>query len=113
MFDKWISADTDRTANGLHYRDLHVDIGSSPTDAQKTASTKLLAEGDFTGQSPRAIRWLNDFLVSTMLHESTHSAAFAGVGNTLGKFSFYLSVPHCCYGNVSEPHRCRTKMQYV
>ncbi|CDM27742.1 hypothetical protein DTO013E5_8450 [Penicillium roqueforti] len=80
-FDKWTEVETSRIGSGLHYRDLHVEIGSSPTTNQKSAIEKLLAQPDFIGKEGRGIKWLSDFLVSTVIHESTHAEAFVGGGS--------------------------------
>ncbi|KAH6876558.1 hypothetical protein B0T10DRAFT_566774 [Thelonectria olida] len=80
---RWLDFDNDRSSSGLHYRDLHVAIGEEPTTAQKEATTRLLALTDFTVKPERGIKWLGDFLVATLLHESTHAEAFTGGGNAL------------------------------
>lgn len=93
-FDRWIATDTSRTGAGLHYRDLHVEIGASPSDAQNTAIDNLLASPDFTDEQAKGITWLSEFLTSTMIHESTHSEAFIGSGNRLSELfprSFLIS----------------------
>lgn len=91
-FDNWTTTETSRTASGLHYRNLHVDIGSHPTDAQKAATSRLLADADFDEQSEtpiRATKWLSDFLVGSFIHESTHATAFTGEGKNLSEsYSF-------------------------
>lgn len=95
-FDKWTEVETSRIGSGLHYRDLHVEIGSSPTTNQKSAIEKLLAQPDFIGKEGRGIKWLSDFLVSTVIHESTHAEAFVGGGSkTLSEpsHSFSSSLP--------------------
>ncbi|THC92884.1 hypothetical protein EYZ11_007636 [Aspergillus tanneri] len=88
FFDRWITNDTRRTQSGLHYRNLHVSIGSSPTNDQKRAAKRLVTEADFTGPEPRATKWLSDFLVLTLIHESTHAIAFVGEGNALTLSTF-------------------------
>ncbi|KFY38199.1 hypothetical protein V494_04456 [Pseudogymnoascus sp. VKM F-4513 (FW-928)] len=83
-FDEWTTIEASRIASGLHHRNLHVDIGSHPTDAQNAAALRLLAEPDFTTNvPPRSFRWLSDPLVATFIHESAHGFAFTGTGNTL------------------------------
>jgi hypothetical protein len=87
-FDRWISFDDDRIAHGIHYRDLHVKIGGSPSEQQEGAISTLLGSSDInaaTGWS-RGMMWLGNFLTATMIHESTHSQAFAGGQNTLSMF---------------------------
>lgn len=89
-FDSWMATESNRLREGYHYRDLHVKIGSEPTDKQKAAAKKLMGLSDFTtGKPPRATRWLSDFLVLTMIHESTHGEAFTGPGKTLSKSSTF------------------------
>lgn len=76
----WASAETDRTQSNLHYRKLHVEIGSSPSDEQ------LQLAKDLQGQNVN-LKWLSDFVVQTLIHESTHAVAFVGSdGAKLGKF---------------------------
>ncbi|PKY02820.1 hypothetical protein P168DRAFT_283563 [Aspergillus campestris IBT 28561] len=84
-FDQWISVDQDRIARGIHYRDLHVKIGGSPSEHQKGAISTLLADPDITADQgfSRGMMWLGRFLTATMIHESTHSEAFAGGLKTL------------------------------
>lgn len=76
-FDAWLATESTRTQSGLHYRNLHVPIGSTLTDEQVQLAQRLLNLGDFAGGTRgRGIRWLGDFLVSTMIHESTHAIGF-------------------------------------
>lgn len=76
-FDAWLATESTRTQSALHYRNLHVPIGSAPTDEQVQLAQRLLNLDDFAhGTSSRGIRWLWDFLVSTMIHESTHAIGF-------------------------------------
>lgn len=87
-FDRWIAFDDDRIAQGIHYRDLHVEIGGSPSEQQEGAISTILESSDInaaTGLS-RGVMWLGNFLTATMIHESTHSKAFAGSQNTLSMF---------------------------
>lgn len=74
----WITTEADRTASSLHYRNLHVEIGSEPSDAQLALTQTLLGSGI-------ELPWLRDFAVQTVIHESTHAVAFVGDGNKLGK----------------------------
>lgn len=87
-FERWISFDDDRTARGIHYRDLHVKIGEDPSARQIQAIDTLLASPDINAAVgfSRGMMWLGNFLTTTMIHESTHSHAFVGGQNTLGMF---------------------------
>jgi hypothetical protein len=87
-FERWISFDNDRIARGIHYRDLHVEIGESPGEQQKGKISALLGSPDInavTGLS-RGMMWLSNFLTAVMIHESTHSQAFVGGQDTLSMF---------------------------
>lgn len=89
-FDGWLATESSRTQNGLHYRNLHVSIDSTPTDEQLQLTQQLLALDDFAGGSKgRGISWLSDFLVSTVIHESTHAVGFVGTRDN--RLSQYLS----------------------
>ncbi|OTB00923.1 hypothetical protein M426DRAFT_65039 [Hypoxylon sp. CI-4A] len=74
----WIDIENERTASGVHYRNMHVKIGEEPTDAQKTLANTLL------GIDQIDIQWLSKFVTETFIHESTHAEAFVGPGNKLG-----------------------------
>ena len=79
-FNTWNTIESTRTASGLHFRNLHVDIGASPTGDQGKLVNSLLPLDDFKpiqGQF-RGTKWLSDFFVSTLIHESTHARAFVG-----------------------------------
>lgn len=80
----WIATEAERTASNLHYRKLHVEIGSEPSDEQVALAKTLLAGG-------LTLPWLRAFAVQTVLHESSHAIAFVGEGNALGNVS--LSCP--------------------
>ena len=87
-FDRWISFDDDRIKQGIHYRNLHVEIGESPSEHQKGAISTLLKSPDINANEgwSRGMMWLGNFLTATMIHESTHSQAFVGGQNTLSMF---------------------------
>lgn len=87
-FERWIAFNDDRTAQGIHYRDLHVKIGEDPSARQIQAIDTLLASPDINAVEgfSRGMMWLGNFLTTTMIHESTHSHAFVGGQNTLGMF---------------------------
>lgn len=86
-FDAWLETESTRTQTGLHYRNLHVPIRSTPTDEQVRLTDAFIHLDDFTaGRLSRGIRWLDDFLVSTMIHESTHAVGFVrSMSNRLSK----------------------------
>ncbi|KAE8153224.1 hypothetical protein BDV25DRAFT_137129 [Aspergillus avenaceus] len=71
-FDSWLDIEADRTQSRLHYRNLHVPIGETPTDEQLELARRL------ANDDTKIIKWLSNFLVSTFIHEGGHSAAFAG-----------------------------------
>ena len=96
LFARWQSVESSRTAAGLHYRDLHIPIGGSPTAEQQAATTDLLHPPDFT-TDPRSTLWLSDFLASTLIPESTYGEAFTGIRNNLSKLLvIYILLYHCC-----------------
>ncbi|KAL4739546.1 hypothetical protein BDV11DRAFT_169960 [Aspergillus similis] len=101
-FDSWTTVEDDRTARGIHWRDMHVEIGEDLSDAQSTAVETLLARPEIsaTVSHSKGIKWLSNFLVSTFIHESTHAQAFVGGTNTLidikcAKTGFVTTVPGC------------------
>lgn len=87
-FDKWKEIESSRTASGLHWRNLHVGIGESPTKSQLRLTNSLMALDDFklVENQIRATKWLGDFLVSTLIHESTHASAFVDKYKTLSEY---------------------------
>ncbi|KAM0424912.1 hypothetical protein ACHAPT_009968 [Fusarium lateritium] len=89
---QWLRVDSDRSGAGIHYRNLHVDVGQEPTDAHRQAAHDLLAGSDFQNQGKRGIKWLDDFLVQVFIHESTHAEAFTGEGNTLGEAALVTAI---------------------
>jgi hypothetical protein len=62
--------DGQRVNDGLHYRNMHVPIGGTPTQDQQNLADRLLS---VEGQN---FSWFKFFLVKTFIHESTHSLAF-------------------------------------
>lgn len=84
---------------------MHVPIGSSPTDDQKAAAKQLMALDDFTNKN-RATRWLSDFLVQTLLHESTHAQAFTGVGKDLSELSAFPVLFWLLHKCASQSAKC-------
>ncbi|KAL2861824.1 hypothetical protein BJX68DRAFT_260626 [Aspergillus pseudodeflectus] len=101
-FDSWTTVEDERTARGIHWRNMHVEVGEELSDAQSTAVETLLARPDIsaTVSHSKGMKWLSTFLVSTFIHESTHAQAFVGGTNALiditcAKTGFVTIVPGC------------------
>ncbi|KAI1857172.1 hypothetical protein JX265_011373 [Neoarthrinium moseri] len=71
---KWAATESERSASKVHYRDLHVEMGAQPTDAQIELA-KSLKPGENDAEN---ISWLSSFMAQTVIHESTHSRALSG-----------------------------------
>ncbi|KUI58196.1 hypothetical protein VP1G_05509 [Cytospora mali] len=72
---RWEAYDATTIQSGLHYRNMHVAIGDTPTTQQATYASTLA-----TGR--RNIAWFQDFVVKTLIHEATHAVAFVTPANT-------------------------------
>lgn len=66
---------------GMKLDAFHVAIGSTPTATQLFMSSILMEEEAAT------IGWLSKAFAQTFIHETTHSEAFVGKDNRLGKLS--------------------------
>jgi hypothetical protein len=67
---RWLTFDNERTNDKLHYRNLHVPIGGTPTQQQQDLASRMIKDG-------LDVSWLKKFLVKTIMHEMTHSVAFS------------------------------------
>lgn len=76
--DKFREVEAKNINDGLELRRLHVPRGGSPTTYQKEALKTLMREG-------LGISWLGSPLVSTIIHELSHSRSFTAAGRELGK----------------------------
>ncbi|PTB58490.1 hypothetical protein M431DRAFT_75539, partial [Trichoderma harzianum CBS 226.95] len=71
--DQWITAESNSVMDGLELRRLHVPTNSQPNAYQKTALDKLIYQKSDIG-------WLGQFLVTTLIHELSHTEAFTPKG---------------------------------
>lgn len=72
----WKNYERDRTASGVHYRNLHVEIGEEPSSSQLELANQLVDE--YATSSGPNLDWFSGFVVQTVMHEIMHSAAFVG-----------------------------------
>ncbi|KAM6479879.1 hypothetical protein HDV62DRAFT_399377 [Trichoderma sp. SZMC 28011] len=71
--DQWITAESNSVMDGLELRRLHVPTNSEPNAYQKAALDKLTYQKSDIG-------WLGQFLVTTLIHELSHTEAFTPKG---------------------------------
>ncbi|KAK4060788.1 uncharacterized protein Triagg1_10631 [Trichoderma aggressivum f. europaeum] len=71
--DQWITAESNSVMDGLEFRRLHVPTDSQPNEYQKAALDKLIYQKSDIG-------WLGQFLVTTLIHELSHTEAFTPTG---------------------------------
>ncbi|KAL6834324.1 hypothetical protein J3E69DRAFT_377112 [Trichoderma sp. SZMC 28015] len=71
--DQWITAESNSVMDGLELRRLHVPTNSEPNAYQKAALNKLTYQKSDIG-------WLGQFLVTTLIHELSHTEAFTPKG---------------------------------
>ncbi|KAL2836454.1 hypothetical protein BJY01DRAFT_238255 [Aspergillus pseudoustus] len=89
-FKDWIETERTRTQNRLHWRNMHVPIGSNPTPDQQQLIEQLLGLPVMSATARiGGMKWLSNFVVQTLIHESTHAPSFLGPGVTpLSEHSF-------------------------
>lgn len=108
----WEAYDASMIESGLHYRNMHVAVGGEPTTQQQTDAATLAGGSN-------NIAWFKDYLVKTLIHESTHAVAFVTPDQTtLGEFpcSFIpigcLSAQGLCILDTNYPWVCICHMIY-
>jgi hypothetical protein len=108
-FDAWIETERTRTQNRLHWRNMHVPIGSTPTADQQQLAQQLLALPEMASTAQlTGVKWLAKFVVQTMIHESTHAPSFLGAVPRLSQYSFSFLA----YVSASNRSLSRCQVQF-